>query len=279
MTGHGLLYCYGGYELLSALKRNELPLTDFADLPSPWLRGETGVGNEIELTEDQWQQALQARYAALPEHIRAAVDFAYFAAQMELKRDQLSAEILQTLVADQQADEALDLARHEGVTVLRLLESPLNPLGWQLLGEGYQGLCIGLQSGQALFQATAGQPRLLRHVRYGPHRTLQATDALPFPGWFEEPEALSAMQEWRLALPRRQARQRDGRSWLPLGTAVVSELYLGPGADDELADAVRDLQRLYQRYRQARRYSVRAAQRSFSLQGRPDNDDNNRSET
>ncbi len=270
MTAAGLLYCYGGRDLLAALKRNELPLTPFETLPNPWLNGETGIGNEVALTEDQWQQALRQRYAQLPDHIRAAVDFDYFAGQMESRRDTLSTEILESLAADQRSDDTLDRARHQGVAVLRLLESPLNPLGWQMLGEAYQGLCVGLATDQALFQPGPGQPRLLRHVRYGPHRTLEATDSLPFPGWFEEPEALSGLQEWRLALPRRQARERDGRYWLPLGSATVSEIYLGPAAEPALLESVRELQRLYQRYRRASRYRLRAAHRSFSLQGRHD---------
>lgn len=272
MTDSGLLYCYGDQRLVAALKRNELPLTAFDTLPNPWMQTHTGVGNEVDLTEDQWQRALRRRYDALPDHIRAAVDFEYFAGQMELKRDTLSAEIVDEILAEQASENSLDLARHQGVAVLRLLESPLNPLGWQVLGDNYQGVCVGLPVDQALFQPGKGQPRLLRHVRYGPHRTLEATDNLPFPGWFEEPEAMASLHEWRLALPRRQARQRDGQWFLPLGQGVVRDIYLGPMADDTVLHAVRELQRLYQRYRQCRRYLIKAAHRSFSLQGQQDTD-------
>lgn len=266
MTEDALLYCYGGPELLDSLKRNLLPLVDWDTMTNPWFHCETGVGNEASaVTADQWQAALEARYAAIPDHLRGAVDFSYFAEKMEAKRPEIEADIR----ASGQTTEAgdLDTLRHQSVAVLRLLETPLNPLGWQLLGSQYRGVCVGLLRSQGLFKAAPNKPRILKHVRYAPHRSLTGSDTMPFPGWFEEPEALSALNEWRLALPRKHARKVGDQYWLPLEAGSVKAIYIGPLASEETLQAVTDLQRLYQRYRSCQRLRVHPAHRSFTLQG------------
>lgn len=266
MTEDALLYCYGGTELLDSLKRNLLPLVDWDAMANPWFHCDTGVGNEASaVTADQWQAALEARYEAIPAHLRGAVDFNYFAEQMEAKRSEIEADIR----ASGQTTEAgdLDTLRHQSVVVLRLLETPLNPLGWQLLGQQYQGICVGLPRSHALFRAAPKKPRILRHVRYAPHRSLKATDNMPFPGWFEDPEALAALNEWRLALPRKQARHMGDDYWLPLEAGSVKSIHIGPLASEATVQAVNDLQRLYQRYRNCQRLRVHPAHRSFTLQG------------
>lgn len=266
MTEDALLYCYGGPELVDSLKRNLLPLADWDGTANPWFHADTGVGNEASaVTADQWQAALEARYAAIPAHLRGAVDFAYFAEQMEAKRPEIEAEIRASGQTGDVGD--LDTLRHQSVVVLRLLETPLNPLGWQLLGHQYRGICVGLPRSHGMFRAAPSKPRILRHVRYAPHRSLKATDKMPFPGWFEDPEALSALNEWRLAMPRKQARQVGNEYWLALDAGTIKSIYIGPLASEETVRAVTDLQRLYQRYRSCQRLRVHPAHRSFTLQG------------
>lgn len=260
------LYVYGGPDLLSSLKRNQLPLVDWRSLGNPWFSDQVGVGNEITVSEDQWQAALKRRYLAIPEHLRSAVDFDYFAQQMAARRPELEADILAS--GELQPDGTFDLTRHQGVVALRLLETPLNPLGWQLLGHAHQGVCVGLTRDLPLFQPASGRPRLLHHVRYTPHRSLTATDSMPFPGWFEDAESMAPLNEWRLVLPRRHARETDAGLALPLPSGSIAELYTGALADAQTVQAARDLQRLYQPYRQARRYRIQAAERSFTLQAR-----------
>lgn len=268
MVDSARLYIYGGPDLLAALKRSVVPLTTWSAMANPWFSDHLGIGHETEITADQWQAALKRRYAAIPEHLRAAVDFAYFAQQMETRRPEIEADIQASGELDPAG--ALDLARHQGVAVLRLLETPLNPLGWQLLGAGHRGVCIGVSKGLSVFQSAANRPRLLRHVRYTPHRTLAASDQMPFPGWYEEPEAMAPLNEWRLALPLRHARDDKGGPALALPSGSVVEFYIGALADADTVQAVRDLQRLYQPYRQATRYRIHAAERSFTLQASHD---------
>lgn len=268
MSEAARLYVYGGPELLGWLKRNHLPLDDWRSIGNPWFSEQVGVGNEVTVSEDQWQAALKRRYQAIPEHLRSAVDFDYFARQMEARRSELEADIVAS--GELQPDDAFDLARHQGVAALRLLETPLNPLGWQLLGQAHQGVCIGLSRGLSLFQRAPNRPRLLRHVRYTPHRTLHGSDTMPFPGWFEDAESMAALNEWRLVLPRHQARETDAGLSLTLPAGAVTELYVGALADVQTVQAARDLQRLYQAYRQAARYRIQVAERSFTLQARHD---------
>lgn len=264
MSSAPRLFLFGDEALLRHLKRGLLPLHRLADIHSPWLSGEVGRRIQQTLSDDQWQAALRARYNAIPEHLRVAVDFAYFAQQMEAKRDELEAELVAQGVG-QDTSASLDLARHQALVAVRLSESVHNPLVWQLWGHQHQGLALELDSAAAIFQAAPGKPRLLRHVRYGARRTLAATDSLPFPGWFEEPAEAAALREWRLVLPLAQAKQTGDGPVLPLERNTVRGLYFGCLSAPALLEQGQALVRMDQRYRQVRVHHMVADQQSFSL--------------
>ncbi|MEX1057780.1 MAG: hypothetical protein WED11_08610 [Natronospirillum sp.] len=258
------LHVYGGPGLIAQLKHNRLPLTVLEDATNPWFNVELGVGNEVAVTQEQWQAALRHRYEALPPHLQAAVDFDYFATQLEQKRDEIEAEIVAQATPDSRGQ--LDLARHQRVAVLRLLTSPVNALGWQLLGSDHTGVCVTLKQSHAVFQPEAGCPKLLQPVSYGGYRRVQATGDQPFPGWFEEPEAMAALDEWRMALPRNQAHRSSEGYTLALSAGAVSRISVGARASVETRQALVELARLYQRYRNVPLHRVVAAQRTFKLQ-------------
>lgn len=269
-SGEAELHCYGGPGLLAELKNNRLPLTTWADKPNPWFFADLGVGKEAAVTEEQWQQAVRQRYEALPAHLQGVVEYAYFAAQLAQKRPEIEAELM-AHAAPTASASALDLPRHQGVAALRLLASPDNPLGWQMLGAGAAGVCVSLAQHHSLFTPEPGYPKHLQPVHYATHRRVQATRDEPFPGWFEEPIALSALAEWRLIIPKSRAQKHGGQTTVPhytlgLPPGAVTRITLGPLASPETFQSLLDLTRLYQRYRGVPLARVRAAERTFTLQ-------------
>ena len=264
MSETARLFLLGGAELVRALKRGLLPLHSMADTGNPWLLGGTGQRVAQTLSDDQWHAALRKRYEAIPEHLRAAVDYAYFAQQMEAKRTELEAE-WSAHGEFQDTREELDLPRHQALVALNLTESVQNPLVWHLWGDQHRGMALEIDAAAPAFQAEPGRPRLLRHVRYGPRRTLVATDKLPFPGWFEAPAEQAALREWRLVLPVSQVKNSGDGPVLPVDRCMIKGLYLGTLAPPELQEAVRDLVRLDQRYRQLKVHQLAADRKSFVL--------------
>lgn len=264
MTDTARLYVLGGANLVRAMKRGLLPLQTLSSTGDPWLLGGTGQRVAQTLSDDQWHAALRTRYEAIPEHLRAAVDYSYFAQQMEAKRTEMESELLAQGMGQAGTDE-LDISRHQALVALTLTESVQNPLAWQFWGEQHRGVALEIDTAAAAFQAEPGKPRLLRHVRYGARRTLVATEKLPFPGWFEAPAEHAGLREWRLVLPGSQVKSSGDGPVLPIDRGMVTGLYLGSIAPPELQHGVRDLVRLDQRYRQVAVHQLAADSKSFVL--------------
>lgn len=265
-AGATKLYLIGSADLLRSLKRGVLPLQTAQQHGNPWLLQEPKSHKQQALSQDQWLAILHDRYQAIPEHLRVAVDFTYFTRQMEPKRAAIEAEY-HAQGGHHDGAERLDVKRHQALVALTLTESVQNPLAWQYWGHGHTGIALELNAQHSGFQSAAGQPRLLRHVRYVARRTLSSSEQQPFPGWFEAPVEMSALREWRLVLPLTQAKHEQQGPCLPIQRGMITGLHLGCMATASVNEETANLIKRDQRYRGIALYRLTTEQHQFSLHG------------
>ena len=264
--GNTKLYLIGPATLLGHVKRGTLPLQTAHQLGSPWLVQEPTAHKQNALSQDQWLRLLQQRYQAIPEHLRGAVDFAYFAQQMEAKRPAVEAEF-HAQGGQRDNAERLDLARHQALGALTFTEAVQNPLAWYCWGDHHAGIALEVNPQHAGFQSSPGLPRLLRHVHYVHRRTLKSTEQKPFPGWFEAPSEMSALREWRLVLPLTQAKKEQLGPVFPLQRGMITGFHLGCLASAAVRKDIDKLIKLDQRYRGLKVSQLTPDQQQFSLHG------------
>lgn len=223
--------------IVAALKRGLLPLCGASDFNWPWLKDDAWVQEKSE------QEAIWAAYSALPDIARAVLSFDAFAAKAS--PEQIAAGLR---VATQQGQQAAGLVMPSQLACLRLMPN-IEQISWQ---DDYVGLTISPKF------LTGVEQSVILPVQYGSAKSGK------YVGWQQMPANLSAQQEVRWLAPKQTCVSHNGRYWLKLSKAALSQVALL--STNPVYPELAQLLKMDQRYRQVQLRSVKFDIQSFSYQ-------------
>jgi hypothetical protein len=240
---------------MTLLREARLPFRVLEHLHDPFVSNHALKAEVARQSTSQQEIEVEIRrqFQALPDHLAGLVTLEYFREQMLAQRETVEASIL---ARQQRPDvEMLAAPQRQALTVLRLFETPTNPVLWEYVGDHYRGMVVELDVQEPTLTAPLYQdkPQILRPVQYTDERPVKGgTDK--FPSLFHRPKAFAAENEWRLLRPRTVADktiERDGETLFlhPVAPRVIRRLVFGCNVEADQRTRVTKLLKHDLRYR------------------------------
>ncbi|MFT7110940.1 MAG: hypothetical protein ACI843_002617 [Psychrobacter glaciei] len=219
--------------------------------------------SETELSESEFEQALNKVYQSMEPHLKAMVSWEYYLKQaLQNKR-----KIEPTLVAAERQIQTLpNVNYYSKVACLRLFPYLHQVHLWDLYGHAHQGIAIELDTTHEYFTAAKFEfgPQLFKAIKYDDLRPAVPSKYDLFPALLSQPEHCAYEQEWRLIRALNLSDKMPAEFKIPRG--VIKHIYLGLRCETGLVEELAKLIKLDRQFRQVTLRQMAVSETHLRLQ-------------
>ncbi|WP_273285470.1 hypothetical protein [Reinekea forsetii] len=258
-TDQTVLFLYGDVSLLGVLKSALLPLQVDLSVLAPYIDLDQWQDHRTQaVSVEEFQAEMVREYLQLPDNVRQILSLEAFQAQGDRLADTIQAR---ALANRKPTDLAYSRRRLEKIGYLRLFSSALSHFGWSSLAADQSGICLALNSTNAMFSPTPGTPVLLRKVGYGAEHRFTVNADNPLPGFFCDHAENQGRDEWRVAY--------GNPADIHLPESAISQIYTSINTPPGIKQALRDLVAKDLRYRHVELLEVLPDPQRWQLVAKP----------
>jgi hypothetical protein len=235
------------------LKNLKLVFTTLNDLSDPFIVNEKVHRHhrETQLSESEFEQALNKVYQTMEPHLKAMVSWEYYLTQALQNKEKIEP----TLVAAERQTQTLpDVNYYSKIACLRLFPQIHQNYLWERYANDHKGIAVELETAHEYFTGTKFEsgPQLFQAVKYDDLRPAAPTKDSPFPALFCQPEHSAYEQQWRLVRALNFSNKIPAEYKIPKG--IIKHIYLGLHCDKGV---VEDLAKLVNQDMQFKQVTLR----------------------